>query len=198
MQTPNPPAFSPQRPSATGSNRRNHGAFHGETISSNSELGVARRLARKPIFCFFLCLSFTCFAAPANSGTSYKEDLSWPKLEAPETIVSGVEILKPKGFADLYQTFLEPIYRSDFYSVIHRINIDTGSRDASLWTVDIYLETGEHIALRTPNSFYDTTDSETPFKKAAKRVLGQLEAVLKANSKLKKFFHEHFPKHRNA
>ena len=150
----------------------------------------------KTVLFILLCVSFPCFAAPATTGKHF-QDLSWPKLDSPETIISGVQILKPEDFADIYKAFLGPIYSSDFYSVIHRIEIYTGSRDASQWTVDIYLETGENIALHEPNSFYNVA-SETPYKTAAKRVFKELEAILKKNPKLKKFFNQHFPKHRPA
>ena len=107
----------------------------------------------KTVLFILLCVSFPCFAAPATTGKHFNQDLSWPKLDSPETIIFGVQILKPEDFADIYKAFLDPIYRSDFYSVIHRIEIYTGSRDASQWTVDIYLETDACSRARC-NSFH--------------------------------------------
>ena len=143
-------------------------------------------------------MSLSYFATSAIADTPVGKDLHIRPVWLPATTISGVEILDPKEFGDIYKIFLDPILRSDFCQVIDHIIIDTSCREAAQWKVDLYLETGEHIALHKLGAFYSTTNYERPYERATKSVFQQLEAILKTNPKLRKLFREYFPKHRNA
>jgi hypothetical protein len=149
----------------------------------------------KVVLFFLLCMSVPCFAAQAGADKSSNNLESYNPTELPATKISGVELLKPEYYAEIYQSFLDPIYRSDFYCVIDRIEINTSSPEAAQTFVDIYLKTGEHIGLHGMDAFYQST-ATNPYSRAVTRVLQQLEGTLKTDPKLKEFFREHFPKHR--
>ena len=114
-----------------------------------------------------------------------------------QTNIAHAEYFDSATFSELRRTFLEPLYHSDFRMVLSRIEIDAGSEEFAQWTADIYLDTGEHIALHSYGSFFQP-NSATHFKEALRRVLQQLDASIKMNSKLRSYFRENFPKHRNA
>ena len=149
----------------------------------------------KTVLFSLILMSCTCLAAPSTSDKSSVEDvpLSFSTV-LPPTTIKGMEYLKPEYYRDLYQSFLDPIYRSDFSSVIHRIEIDCNSGVASGGTADIYLQTGEHISLHKPDSFFNSQNSDARYDGATKYVFKQLETILKKNPKLKTFFRENFPK----
>ena len=113
------------------------------------------------------------------------------------TNIANAQYFDAATFSELRRTFLEPLYSSDFRMVLARIEIDAGCEEFAQWTADIYLDTGEHIALHSHGSFYQP-NSATPFKEALKRVLQQLDAAIQNNPKLRNYFRENFPKHRNA
>ena len=114
-----------------------------------------------------------------------------------KTRIGGAEYLDASTFSELRRTFLEPLYQSDFRMVLSRIEIDADCEEFAQWTADVYLDTGEHIALHSHGSFFQP-NSATPFKEALKRVLQQLDAAIQTNPKLRNYFRENFPKHRNA
>jgi hypothetical protein len=83
--------------------------------------------------------------------------------------------------------------------VIDHIAIDTSSEEASEWSADIYLATGEHISLDQPEAFYGGNGiNPPPFTRAIKSVFHQLEGFLKTDRRLRRFFREEFPHHRPA
>lgn len=152
----------------------------------------------KTVLFILLCMSLSVFEARATDDNPQDDPLFDP-TGLPLTTISGVEVLDPEYFGKIYNSFLDPIYRSDFCMVIARIVIDTSSREAGQWTADVYLKTGEHIALHKFESFYDASAETThPFARGLKSVFHQMEGFRRTDPKLKKFFHEAFPHHHTA
>lgn len=152
----------------------------------------------KTVPVFLLCMSLFAFAAHAAGDNPLLDPLFDP-TGLPFTTIAGVQQLRSETYAEIHDTFLDPIYGSDFCMVIDRIEINAACPEEDQWTVDIYLKTGEHIARNKMNSFYDDDNGrKPPFTRSLKSIFRELEGIMRREPKLKKFFHEEFPHHRAA